>query len=165
MVDITFKYSEYMIKALRGFHYNSLRFWLSNGIGLAVVLLEIVAYSITSNTTLLWIALAVLAILAFSYATALYLQPMRFANDPRYNKLFTLSIGDEDIRLSSEDVSSESNWSQITKVWATKQFYYLFLDKRQFWIVPRDRFADSAQEEQFKQIVSRHQTIRQGLMR
>lgn len=165
MVDITFKYNEYMIKALRGYQHHSLRFWISNAIGLAVVLLEIIAYFITSNTNLLWFGLAVFIILAFSYATAAYFQPKRFASDSRYSKDFTMSVSDDEIRLSSEDVNSEANWSFVKKVWETEQFYYLFLGKRQFWVVPRDRFSDSAHEEQFRQIVSRHQTIRKGLIR
>lgn len=165
MVDITFKYSEYMGKAIRGYHHNSLRFWVSNGIGLAIVLLEIIMYSQNSNSKLLWIALFVILALGASYAASCYLQPSRFTSDPRYNKLFTLSVGDEKIQLKSEDLQSETDWSRVKKVWATDRFYYLFLDKREFWVLPRDRFADSAQEEQFKQIVGKHHAINKGLIK
>ncbi|WP_239615965.1 YcxB family protein [Cohnella mopanensis] len=165
MIDITFKYNEYMGKAIRGYHYNSLRFWISNGLGLAIVLLEIIMYTQTSNPKLLWIALVVLLVLAFSYFTSCYLQPTKFSKDPRYSKLFTLSVGDEDIRLHSEDLSSDTTWASVNKVWMTDKFYYLFLDKRQFWIVPRDRFADAAQEDQFKQIAGRRHKINRGLIK
>jgi hypothetical protein len=154
-----------MGKAIRGYHYNSLRFWISNGLGLAIVLLEIIMYSQTSNPKLLWIAFFVLLVLAFSYVTSCYLQPAKFSKDPRYNKLFTLSVGDEEIRLHSEDLSSDTTWAVVNKVWATDKFYYLFLDKRQFWIIPRDRFADAAQEEQFKQIAGRRHKINRGLIK
>ncbi|QMV43150.1 YcxB family protein [Cohnella cholangitidis] len=165
MIDITYKYNEYMGKAIRGYHHNSLRFWISNVLGLAIVLLEIIMYSQTSNQKLLWIAFFVLLVLGFSYVTSCYLQPAKFMSDARYNKPFTLSVGDEQIRLHSEDLHSDAAWSTVTKVWATDKFYYLFLDKRQFWIIPRDRFADQAQEEQFKQIASRHRKINRGLIR
>ncbi len=165
MVEVAFKYNEYMSKALRDYHHHSLRFWISNIIGLAIVLAEIIAYFMTSNAALLWIGLFVFVLIAISYVTSCYVQPARYRSDPRYNKLFTLAIDDEVIKLTSDEVNSEATWEFVKKTWATDKFYYLFLGKRQFWIVPKDRFADKAQEEQFKQIVNRHRKIHQGLIR
>ncbi|RED65005.1 YcxB family protein [Cohnella lupini] len=165
MVEVTFKYNEYMSRALRDYHHHSLRFWISNIVGLGIVLAEIIAYFMTSNTTLLWIGLFVFVLIAVSYVTSCYLQPARYNSDPRYNKMFTMAIGDEVIRLTSDDVNSEATWEFVKKAWATDKFYYLFLGKRQFWIVPRDSFANKAQEEHFKQITERHRKINQGLIR
>ncbi|TVY01165.1 YcxB family protein [Cohnella terricola] len=165
MIDITYKYSEYMTKAIRGFHHNSLKFWISNGLGAAIALAELILYFNSSNAKLLWIALIVLLLLAVTYYLTCVVQPARFASDSRYNKPFTLSIGETDLRLKSEDLDSQAAWSDIRKVWETNRFYYLFLDNDQFWVAPKDQFADKAQEERFREIASRHRPIRQGLIR
>jgi hypothetical protein len=165
MVSITFKFSEYMGKAIRGYHHHSLRFWISNGIGIAVLLFEFAVYLMTGTESLMWIGLLLIFVLALSYVGSCYLRPMRYVSDKRYSKLFTLTVSDEEVSLKSEDANSEAKWEFIRKVWETNEFYYIFLDKRQFWIVPRDRFADQAQEELFRQIVSRHSKINTGLIR
>ncbi|MFC5470703.1 YcxB family protein [Cohnella suwonensis] len=164
-MNITYKYSDYLTRALRGYHHNSLRFWLSNSLGLAVILLEIVAYAFTSNASLLWIALFVLVILGLSYVTAAFWQPAKLSTDPTYRKTFAISVGEDDIRLSSEDVNSEASWDLVKSVWETKAFYYIFLGKKQFWIVPRDRFDNAEEEERFRRIVGKHREIRSGLIR
>ncbi|MCD9020875.1 YcxB family protein [Cohnella silvisoli] len=165
MVELTFKLSDYMSKGIRDYHHHSLRFWISNGIGLAVFLFEIIFYWMTGTTSLLWIGLLLLFVLALSYVGSCYIRPMRFSSDKRYSKLFTLSIGDEEVSLNSEDANSQAKWEFIRKVWETDKFFYVFLDKRQFWIVPRDQFSDKGQEDLFRQIVGKHQKIQTGLIK
>jgi hypothetical protein len=165
MVSITFRFSDYMSKGIRGYHHHSLRFWISTGIGLVVLLFEFVVYLLTGTESLLWIGLLLLFVLALSYVGSCYLRPMRYVSDKRYSKLFTFSVSDEEVSLKSEDVNSEAKWEFIRKVWETDKFYYIFLDKRQFWIVPRDRFIDQSQEDLFRQIVRHHRKINTGLIR
>ncbi|MFC5404964.1 YcxB family protein [Cohnella soli] len=164
-MNISYKYSDYLAKALRGYHYHSMRFWLSNGLGIAIVLLEIIAYLSTSNQSLLWIAFFVLVILGLSYVASVFWQPAKLSTDPTYHKTFTLTVSEDNIRLSSEDVNSETTWDRVQSVWETKAFYYIFLSKKQFWVVPRDRFANAEEQEHFRRIVGERQVIRSGLIR
>jgi hypothetical protein len=142
-----------------------MRFWVSNGIGLAIVLLELILYIRSSNAYMLGIALFVLVLLGLSYLLSGYVQPRKFASDKRYAKPFTLTAGETDIRLKSEDLDKQTKWSDIRKVWETPRYYLLFLDETQFWIAPKEVFESREQEEQFRQIVGQHQTIRRGLIR
>jgi len=165
LVDITFKYSEHMTKALRDYQLNSFRFWISNAIGLAIALVEFILYLNSSNERMLWIALIVLALLAVTYFMSTVAQPRKAASDPRYDKPFTLSIGELDLRLSSADLDSPSSWNDIRKVWETANFYYLFLDASQFWIAPKSAFESREQEQKFRELANKYHVIRKGLIR
>jgi len=165
MIDIAYTYSDHMTKAVSEYHHRSRKFWLSNGIGLAIVLLEFILYFKTSDEKMLGIALFVLLLLGISYFLICYVQPRKFANDGRYAKPFTLSIGNEELRLRSEDFDNAASWSEIKKACETKSYYYLFLDRTHFWIVPKDAFGSHEQEERFKEIASRHLAISRGLLR
>lgn len=165
MVDITYKYSEHMTKAIRDYHHHSLRFWVSNGIGLAIVLLEIVLYFTKSNLNMLWIALLVLVLLALLYFITCYVQPNKFASDARYAKPFTLSADECSLRLKSDDLDTTVPWNDIRKVCETDRYYFLFLDQTQFWIAPKEAFSGREQEDLFRELAGRYLTINRGLIR
>jgi len=165
LVDITFKYSEHIRKALRDYQFNSLRFWISNAIGLAIAIVEFILYLNSSNERMLWIALIVLVLLAITYFMSIVVQPRKAASDVRYDKPFTLSAGDRDLRLTSADLDSPSAWNDIRKVWETADYYFLFLDSTQFWIAPKAAFESREQEQRFRELAEKYHVIRKGLIR
>lgn len=165
MIDLTYNYSSHMAKAVRDYHHHSLRFWLSNGIGLAIVLLEVVLYFTSSNLNMLWIALLVLVLLGALYVIMCYVQPNKFASDARYAKPFTLSADERTLRLKSDDLDNTVPWSDIRKICETSRYYFLFLDQTQFWIAPKETFSDREQEERFRELAGRYLTINRGLIR
>jgi len=154
-----------MTKAIRDYHHHSLRFWVSNGIGLAIVLLEIVLYFTKSNLNMLWIALLVLVLLALLYFITCYVQPNKFASDARYAKPFTLSADERSLRLKSDDLDNTVPWNDIRKVCETDRYYFLFLDQTQFWIAPKEAFSGREQEDLFRELAGRYLTINRGLIR
>jgi len=162
---MTFKYSEHMTRALRDYQHHSFRFWISNAIGLAIVLAELILYFSTSNRNMLWIALLVLVFLGFAYLLTGYVQPKKAASDKRYDKPFTLSVGETELRLSSEDLDNTTSWKNIRATWETDRYYFLFLDQTQFWIAPKAAFASSEDERRFREIAGRHHAVRKGLIR
>ncbi|AIQ15015.1 YcxB family protein [Paenibacillus durus] len=165
MNSVSFRYSDFIKPSMRYYFYNTLRFRLMYLIGLVTLAFGCSVLSVSYSEILLLMSLFLLFLLTYVYLNYCYFAPMRVARDRRYHKIYTLSFSEEGVELKADDFKSQLNWQYIKKVWETKDLYYLFHDKRAFWILPKNKFISQEQEELFREIVSRNHRIQKGINR
>ncbi|WP_336787309.1 YcxB family protein [Paenibacillus sp. MMO-177] len=97
--------------------------------------------------------------------TQCIIHPRRIVKDRKLNGEFEYSFNSDNLELTVADGTSKVNWSYFAKVWENEHFYFLFHNKRQYWIVPKESFRDAKQEQLFRQIVQSHHPIATGVIR
>ncbi|WP_407946127.1 YcxB family protein [Paenibacillus athensensis] len=155
-----------MPQAIKTYFLNTLRYRLIIGIGLIALLLNSLVFLITYSKTALVVGLLLLFVIVVEGIRYYYVLPNKYRKNTLYSNLFSLTVTEQEIRFSSNESDSRVSWAYIKKVWETKDLYYLFLDKHQFWIVPKDQFASKEDHIQFREIVlTKHRQIYTGINR
>lgn len=111
------------------------------------------------------IAAAVILVAVLNYVTQVILNPRRMSKDINLRSPIEASFDASDFELKIADGVSKVGWSFFAKVWENKDYYFLFHNKRQYWIVPKEAFRDVEQEQVFRSIVQKHHPIRTGVIR
>lgn len=150
---------------MREYFFKTLKYRLIYSFGIIVLIFSVFVLRVNFSTGLLFVCLFLLFLLIIMFVNICILSPVRFTKDRRYQKVFTLSYNENGVELRSEDLSSQIHWQYFKKVWETKQLYYLFHDKRQFWIVPKSKFASRDQEDVFRELVCKYHQIQTGVNR
>src|SRR5262245_158810 len=95
------------------------------------------------------------------YYNALVLAPRRyFRGDPKVRDGYALSFSEEGVAFKTQHVDSKLAWSLYTKVIEGSDMYLLVYGKdvRMMTAVPKRVFVSSAQEQAFRELLSRHIT-------
>lgn len=163
MVSISFYYKDYMKQALITYYKYTLKNRLFIAFCFCFVILDMVIYINLQSTMLLFIGLGVLLMMILDFLKIYFIYPRRFNRDEKSLVPVTLTINENEIIFDSKDANSKVQWSYIKKVWETRDFYYLFFDEKQYWIVPKDKFLTQTDHNQFRHITQNHHKIIQGI--
>ncbi|WP_336772052.1 YcxB family protein [Paenibacillus sp. MMO-58] len=121
--------------------------------------------AVTNSRLLAVIAAAVVVLALLNYVTQCIVHPRRIVKDRKLNGEFEYSFNSDNLELTVADGTSKANWSNFAKVWENVHYYFLFHNKRQYWIIPKESFRNAEQEQLFRQIVQSHHPIATGVIR
>lgn len=165
MVVLTFKYQHYLSKALKTYYLQTLRYRLENIFHVLLLLVLLFVYlNSLSNVVLFW-GLVCLMTMILAKVRMFLIEPAKLKKDCRYHKDYTFIANDEEIKLQSDDLSTEIKWSMVSKVWEAKEYFFLFFDKRQYWAIPKELFSSKLEVNDFRRMILQHHQIDTGINR
>ncbi|GMK46001.1 hypothetical protein PghCCS26_31290 [Paenibacillus glycanilyticus] len=165
METIRFHYGQHAARAMKSLYFQTLRIRLT---WVFEILLVITCFSlavVTNSRLLAVIAAAVVVVALLNFVTHCIVHPRRIVKDRKLNGEFEYSFNSDHLKLTVTDGTSNVNWSHFAKVWENERYYFLFHNKRQYWIIPKESFRNSEQEQVFRRIVQSHHPITTGVIR
>lgn len=66
---------------------------------------------------------------------------------------FTMRFENEEFSVGNERGSRSWPWTSVTKFLETPNFFHLYFDKRSFFLVPKNAFADSDQIHELRNLL------------
>jgi hypothetical protein len=83
-------------------------------------------------------------------------QPGRlFRSNPKFREEYRLTFSEEGVHFRSKGVESKLAWDFYSKVWETRDFYFLVYDVEMFSLVPKRVFRGPSQEFAFRELLRR----------
>ncbi len=90
-------------------------------------------------------------------AVALFVLPRTMlARNPRLHDTYQLTFSDNGIRFQITSVDSSIEWSLYTGVTEVREFYLLYLTRRQFTAIPKRAFETAAEIQAFEALLVEH---------
>lgn len=129
------------------------------------VFICIILAAVTNSKILAVIAAAIIFVSILNYVTQVIVHPRRIMKVRNLNSRYEISFNSDDFELKAPEGASKVNWSFFAKVWENEHYYFLFHNKRQYWIVPKESFRSAEQEQLFRNIVQSHHKIATGVIR
>lgn len=165
MEQFSFHYAKYMQEVSRIHYFAKFKNRLILGTVLIYVLICLVLLFYVQSYVFGLTAVAILFVLGLEIMKRTRWLPGKQMKDPRFDRDYHVSFNRNEITLSSDDLSAKVPFKQFIKVWENGQYYFLFHNNKQFWYLPKKAFQSPEQEKTFREYVSKHQTIRSGLIR
>lgn len=135
--------------------------------GLLLLAGAIMMSVLVAEWSVLWISLLFVLLLevALLYNVLVALPRKYFRGDPKFRDRYHLSFSDEGIKLKTTHVDSKLDWSLYTKVIEGNDLYLLAYGKetRMMTAVPKRVFRDREQENQLRDLITRHISDHAGL--
>ncbi|MCM3629933.1 YcxB family protein [Paenibacillus glycanilyticus] len=165
METIQFNYGQHAGRAMKSLYFQTLRIRLT-WVFEIVLFVACTVFSIALHSRpLALIAAMVIIVSVLNYVTQVIVHPRRIRKSRDLNGQFEISFDANDFELKMSEGASKVEWGFFSKVWENKQYYFLFHNKRQYWIVPKEAFRNAEQEQLFRSIVQSHHQIATGVIR
>lgn len=165
METIQFNYGQHVGKAMKSLYFQTLKIRLTWVFEIVFVLICIILAIVMNSRVLAIIAAATILVSVLNYVTQVIVHPRRISKARNLNSSYEISFDSDDFELKAPEGASKVNWSFFAKVWENDHYYFLFHNKRQYWIVPKEAFRHAEQEQLFRSIVQSHHKIATGIIR
>ena len=78
-----------------------------------------------------------------------------FRRNAKLQEEYNLQFSEEGLLFRSKGLESKLEWNFYSKVWETRQFYFLCYDKDLFTLIPKRVFTSEEQQRAFSELLSR----------
>jgi hypothetical protein len=159
VVDLHLTYTDAeMVAAIRCAYRHTYRITTRAMIACAAAIAGCLGATIYPGTLLCYILALAGGLMLASYAYMYWYWPWKIAKKLELSQATRMAFSNEDVIYSSEDSEARLKWSYYRAVWESDDFYFLVRRKREraSTFIPKRAFSCAAQEDIFRQLLSRH---------
>jgi hypothetical protein len=165
MESIKFTYGNHFSSVAKLLLYNSIKYRIILSLELLLFICCFVIAIWSDSNTLLYISFGVLATMLLNVVSQVVIIPNKMAKDPKFNQQIEMSCDSESIELRVAEAASKVKWNYFEKVWENNDYYLLFHNKKQYWIIPKGSIKDSEQHNLLRNHITKYHEIRSGIIR
>lgn len=165
MESINFTYGNHFSRVANLILFNSIKYRIILSLELLLFICCFLIALWSDANTLLYISFGVLAAMLLNVVSQVVIIPNKMAKDPKFNQQIEMSFDSESIELRVAEAASKVKWNYFEKVWENNDYYLLFHNKKQYWIIPKGSIKDSEQHDLLRNHIAKNHEIRSGIIR
>jgi hypothetical protein len=122
------------------------------------IVLALGLFLISTNADFIMGSVAIvvgLVLLVFNLYAYFVTPRQYFRQNVKFQEEYSLRFSEEGLLFRSKGLESKLEWSFYSKVWETRQFYFLCYDKDLFTLIPKRVFTSAEQQRAFRELLNR----------
>lgn len=167
MGEISFYYGDHIKKAAKLFYFKSLKIILIYLLEGFLFLLCLILSILHSSLILFAVSMGLILAMFSAYLSETIIIPNKLIQviDGKVKRKVIITFNSNGVERQTVDSHTKVSWTHFNKVWENKDYYLLFNNNKQYWIVPKIAFIDSSEEDKFRTYILNHHKITSGITR
>ncbi len=167
MGQIRYYYEDHIKKAAKSFYFKSLKMLLIYLFEGLLSLFCLILSVLNSSLILFAVSIGLILAMLSTYFSETIIIPNKLIQhkNEKVKREVIMTFNSSGIERQTVDSHTKVSWTHFIRVWENKDYYLLFNNNRQYWIVPKKALVDTSEEDSFRTYILNHHNITSGITR